>query len=275
MHYFVFTDEVGAYKSSASLKFRNSHPYYIRSNVLISMDDYREFQAEMLALNDAYRVPVGEEIKWSDLWSKTKGNSRTPSIRRMDTDRLKGYYRKVLEAATKKKSVVYLFTITNVHEQYCTLGEKHVYKFHLQEVFQRFQMDMKAQKGFAVFIMDELKNDSIKQIKEACHEFTSLGDFIKTYSNVYHGILTECSNQSAGIQLADYVAGVMNGYVKRAFLDPNNYSFAADMYCDYVAEKIRHNSEGAKMGFGIREVPSHSVFRQQLIEVFDAASGST
>ena len=35
---------------------------------MIFMDDYMEFQKEMQTLNGMYEIPVGEEIKWSDLW---------------------------------------------------------------------------------------------------------------------------------------------------------------------------------------------------------------
>ena len=72
-----------------------------------------------------------------------------------------------------------------------------------------------------MFIMDELNTETMKQIKSVCHEFTVNGDFIRNYENVYHSILTECNNQSAGIQLADYVAGAMYGYLRRSFIDPD------------------------------------------------------
>ena len=102
-------------------------------------------------------------------------------------------------------------------EMYSLLAERHIYKFHLQEAFQRVQMDLHTQNGFAVFIMDELNTETMKQIKSVCHEFTANGAFIRNYGNVYHSILTEYSNQSAGIQLADYVAGAMYGYLRRSF----------------------------------------------------------
>lgn len=268
MHYLVFTDEAGAYKGKTTTQFRKSHPFYVRSNVMISMDDYRDFQKEMQTLNGMYEIPVGEEVKWSDLWEKIRKRPRTAAIATMSDDRLKGYYRKVLECATKKESLQYIFTLTNVYEQYSLLDERHIYKFHLQEAFQRVQMDLRQQNGFAVFIMDELNADTMKEIKSICHEFTVNGDFIRSYGNVYHSILTECSNQSAGIQLADYVVGAMYGYLRKSFIAPDNYSFAADLYNDYIAQKIRRNISGTIMGYGVREVPSHSTYRQRLAPFF-------
>ena len=194
MHYLIFTDEAGAYKAQTTPEFRRRHPFYVRSNVMISMDDYMEFQKEMQTLNGMYEIPVGEEIKWSDLWEKLRNRPRTPAIAAITEDRLKGYYRKVFECASQKDSLQYIFTITNVYEQYCLLEERHVYKFHLQEAFQRVQMDLRPRNEFAVFIMDELNTETIKQIKAVCHEFTVNGDFIRNYGNVYHSILIESSN---------------------------------------------------------------------------------
>ena len=268
MHYLIFTDEAGAYKAQTTPEFRRRHPFYVRSNVIISMDDYMEFQKEMQTLNGMYEIPVGEEIKWSDLWEKLRNRPRTPAIAAITEDRLKGYYRKVFECASQKDSLQYIFTITNVYEQYCLLEERHVYKFHLQEAFQRVQMDLRPRNEFAVFIMDELNTETIKQIKAVCHEFTVNGDFIRNYGNVYHSILTESSNQSAGIQLADYAVGAMYGYLRRSFIAPANYAFATDMYNDYIYRKLRHSAMGSIMGYGIREVPKHLTLRQNLAALF-------
>lgn len=268
MHYLIFTDEAGAYKAQTTPEFRRRHPFYVRSNVMISMDDYMEFQKEMQTLNGMYEIPVGEEIKWSDLWEKLRNRPRTPAIAAITEDRLKGYYRKVFECASQKDSLQYIFTITNVYEQYCLLEERHIYKFHLQEAFQRIQMDLRPRNEFAVFIMDELNAETIKQIKAVCHEFTVNGDFIRNYGNVYHSILTESSNQSAGIQLADYAVGAMYGYLRRAFIAPDNYAFATDIYNDYIYRKLRHSAIGNIMGYGIREVPKHQTLRQTLATLF-------
>lgn len=268
MHYLIFTDEAGAYKAQTTPEFRRRHPFYVRSNVMISMDDYMEFQKEMQTLNGMYEIPVGEEIKWSDLWEKLRNRPRTPAIAAITEDRLKGYYRKVFECASQKDSLQYIFTITNVYEQYCLLDERHIYKFHLQEAFQRVQMDLRPRNEFAVFIMDELNTETIKQIKAVCHEFTVNGDFIRNYGNVYHSILTESSNQSAGIQLADYAVGAMYGYLRRSFIAPDNYAFATDMYNDYIYRKLRHSAMGSIMVYGIREVPKHSILRQNLAALF-------
>jgi len=267
---FVFTDEAGAYKGNdATDKFRRSHPFYIRSNVLISAEQYRLFQKDMQTLNAMYEIPIDEEIKWDDLWALHKGNPRTEAIAKMSEDRLRGYYRRAFARASKCDSLLFVFTITCVYDKSCLIRPENVYKFHLQNAFQRISMEL-AKEDFAVFIMDELNKDTVAQIKSVCHEMTIKGDFLD-YANLYHGVLTENSIYSPGVQLADYAVGALNGFIRGKLLDRGSYDFASDIYSTYIAPHIRHQINGAKLGFGIIDVPSRPDVRTKLISVFDAS----
>lgn len=277
MTYFVFTDEAGSYTKQPSESFRRSHPFYIRSSVRLSADDYRLFQNELQELNKDYPIPIGEEIKWSDLWEIGKGKYRESFLRFITPDQLKGYYRKVFEHAAAKESLQFIFTITFLYIQHAYHSEPEILKFHLQEAMQRVQMDTKPD-GFATFIMDELNQEKVRQLKAACHRLTVEGDFVK-YKNVYHGVLTESSALSGGIQLADFSAGVVNGYLRGALLSRGQYTFATDLYRDYIAPRLRHHSQGRIIGYGIREVPKSQEIRSLLIPLFkqtgDIAKGTT
>lgn len=265
--YFVFTDEAGNYQRRPSTKHIRSHPYYIRSNVLMSIEDYRQYQMDMQRISGEYEIPFDEEIKWSDLWSKIKGKSRNALINRIPENRLKGYYRKVFETALEKDSTQFLFTITDIVGRTCGLKDEDVYKFHLQDAFQRIQMDMRSDDGFAVFVMDELNEDVIKQIKTACHAFTVHGDYVQ-YKNLYQGVLTENSLYSPGIQLADYAAGVMNGFLRGKTVSPGKYQFATDLYDEFITKRIRHHANGTIVGYGVIDIPKQTPFRGQLETVF-------
>ena len=265
--YLVFTDEAGAYTKRPNEKFRHSHPFYIRSNVRFSADDYRLFQNEIEELNKKYGIPVEEEIKWSDLWEIHKGKYRSEFLKSKSEDTLKGYYRRVFNRAVDKKSLEFIFTVTCVYTQSCYQAEEEVLKFHLQEAMQRVNMGSQPD-GFATIIMDELNPDKIKKLKAACHEIAVKGDFIK-YKNIYSGVLTECSSQSAGIQLADFAAGIMNGYLRGALLSRGKYEFATDLFNEFILPHLRHHADGRIMGYGIREVPSDASIRTKLTSLFE------
>ena len=265
--YFLFTDEAGAYIKRPNEKFRHSHPFYIRSNVRFAADDYRVFQEEIKDLNRTYNIPVGDEIKWSDMWEIHKGKYRAEFLKNRTEDSLKGYYWRVFNCAVDKKSLQFIFTITCIYTQPCYQTEEEILKFHLQEAMQRVNMDAQPN-DFAAIIMDELNPEKIKKLKMACHEIAVKGDFIN-YKNIYTGVLTESSSQSSGIQFADFAAGAMNGYLRGVLLNRGKYEFATDLFNEFVLPKLRHHADGRIMGYGIREVPSDSTVRNKLSLLFE------
>jgi len=267
---YVFTDEAGAYNKLPTEPFRRSHPFYIRSITYLSTDDYRVFQGEVQTLNKRYGIPVGEEVKWSDLWEIHRGKYREAFLKRISEDKLKGYYRRVLQCATTKDSLRFFFTVTCVFTQPCYHSESELLKFHLQEAMQRVNMDAQPN-GFATIIMDELNPDKIRKLKAACHEIAVTGDLVK-YKNIYAGVLTESSSQSPGVQLADFAAGIMNGYLRGALLSRGKYEFATSLYKEFVAPRLRKHADGRILGYGIREVPSDSTIRAKLQPLFEVVS---
>ncbi|MBR7092742.1 MAG: DUF3800 domain-containing protein [Clostridia bacterium] len=264
----VFTDEAGVYNKMPSEPFRRSHPFYIRSNTCLSSDDYRLFQGEVQALNKRYGIPVGEEVKWSDLWEIHRGKYRAEILKGLSEDKLKGYYRRVLQYAAANGSLLFLFTVTCVFTQPCYHSESELLKFHLQEAMQRVNMDAQPD-DFATIIMDELNHDKIKKLKAACHEIAVTGDLIK-YKNIYAGVLTESSSQSPGIQLADFAAGILNGYLRGALLSRGKYAFATDLFNEYIRPNLRCHADGRIMGYGVREVPSDLTIRKKLSALFES-----
>lgn len=116
--------------------------------------------------------------------------------------------------------------------------------------------------------MDELNPDKIKKLKLACHEIAVTGDFIK-YKNIYSGVLTESSLQSAGIQIADYAAGIMNGYLRGALLSRGKYEFATDLFNEFILSRLRRHPDDRIMGYGVREVPSDANIRNILSVLFE------
>ena len=267
-NYLVFTDEAGNYTSHPSEKHISSHPFYIRSYVRMSAEDYRQYQIDMQRINGMYEIPFEEEIKWSDLGTKhKKGTPRTSTIEQMSLDRLKKYFRAVLEAATNKESLSFLYTVTDIVGRTCWIGEDDIYAHHLQAAFQRIQMSSNPD-DFAMFIMDELNETAVQQIKAACHTFTVKGDFVE-YKNLYQGVLTENSLYSPGIQLADYAAGIMNNYLRRNILSPKNYEFASDLYNDFILSHLRCSADDTFVGYGVVNIPRKTNFLPVLENIFD------
>ena len=89
------------------------------------------------------------------------------------------------------------------------------------------------------------------------------------YKNLYHGVLTENSLYSPGIQLADYAAGVMNRYLRGKIVSPGNYTFATDLYDEFIKPRLRCSANGKIVGFGVIDIPKKTAFRGQIETIFD------
>lgn len=74
--YFIFSDECGAYEKRRDDKFCIAHPFYVRSNVLVSMDDFIVLTDRINTLKREYDIPLGRELKWQDYGISIKRNDK-------------------------------------------------------------------------------------------------------------------------------------------------------------------------------------------------------
>jgi tetratricopeptide (TPR) repeat protein len=125
----------------------------------------------------------------------------------MSETRLKGYYRRIFETAVGKESTLFMFTVTDIIGRTCDLNNDTIYRFHLQDAFQRVQMDMRSENGFAVFIMDELN--------ERLHQTLSNVVSLKNKGNVYY------KNKQYVEAIEQYKQGIELAFTEPEFITVN------------------------------------------------------
>ena len=54
---FNFTDECGVYEKNRTRRFCEANPFYVRSNFMIGVDDYRLFEQKMNNLKSELGIP--------------------------------------------------------------------------------------------------------------------------------------------------------------------------------------------------------------------------
>lgn len=258
--YYAFSDEAGQYETTCGKRFLKSHPYYIRSTLLVKIEEYRTYQYTIKKINDSIGLPTSSEIKWSDLWSKKHNQPRTSFIKHISEGVLFDYYEQVLSEASKMKSMKIIISVTENKKDNCIRKET-MMAFHLQEAIQRVENELKGS-GFATFIIDELPDDYSNRVRDICHSLINEGDIIK-YKSLYSGVLFERSNMSVGIQLADYIAGISNSIFK-SMNSPDNYTYAKKLFSEFILPRLRKSDYGELMGFGIREVKKNLELRNRI-----------
>lgn len=61
----------------------------------------------------------------------------------------------------------------------------------------------------------------------------------------------------------------MNGYLRKHLMSRGAYTFATDLYIEFVLPHLRRHANGTIIGYGVREVPSDTSIRQVLIPLFN------
>lgn len=129
---------------------------------------------------------------------------------------------------------------------------------HLQNLMQRVEMEMEGEGSLAAIFIDSVDSPTDAAFERFYNSLFTSGDLIREYSHVLDCIGIEQSHHSVGIQIADYVSGVTDGWLK-------GYMESSAIFNGAVMPLLRRSS-GARltMGYGLIEVPTDSTFRAEL-----------
>lgn len=262
--YFAFTDECGEYQHERSDKFIRTHPFYVRSTVIMSLADYLRLQKGMKNIKTSFEIKQETEVKWSHYGSALKNNySKLPH--HLAPDQLKDYYKQSLLLLCTLESVTIYYTLTD-NKSIGRVNEIALLKMHLQNAYQRVQKFMQKKDGFAIVIADDL-NDKTKVLKQAVYELTSAGDYYMEYTNVKKGLYIDFSSQCHGLQIADICAGVFTAALKYESADESEqhkYECGNDLLFSNVYKKVYSTYDYDCPPYqniyksGIKEVPNNA-----------------
>lgn len=265
---FGFSDECGSYSPNRTEKQNKVHPYYVRSLFLMDGDDYRNLAHNFKTLKTEFGLPQ-QEIKWAHIWSlrSCQRSGKVPNEKESfyflkDID-----YHIVIDFVEKSllllKDLTYcktVYTITN-NNLNLKFSEKDLFKMHITSLLQRtqFQTQLKAD-DLAVIFFDPLSDNKNKMLREVYFEIQTNGDFVKAYTHIKDSLNLEYSHHSTGIQLADFLSGVIVGVLK-------GYDRSVQIFNNAVRPTLRRYNDQV-LGAGICEVPTSNIERQRLREHF-------
>lgn len=265
--YFAFTDECGVYEKIRGERFLKNNPFYVRSTVIISLEDYLKLQEEMDKIKLSIGLNPNIEIKWSHYGSIIKNNySKIPH--NLTQKQVEEYFKRILSFFIELKSVEIYYTFTK-NDAIGRIDQVALIKMHLQNALQRIQTTMAEKEGFAIVIADDL-NDKTKTLKNAMYKLTMEGDYV-SYTNIKKGLYVDFSNQCHGLQIADICAGVFTATLKYETAnekDKCKFKFGRELYTRYTSLKTRHGFYHPPTfevyKFGIKEVPQDNKKGQEI-----------
>jgi hypothetical protein len=261
--YFAFSDECGDYKHPRDKTFIASHPYYIRSTLIINGDSYLN---EFNILKKEFNIDPNKEFKWNYLWSIYKGSSNTYKYFCIN-DKNNFSYSILLEFVDRSLKLLsqlddckILYTITDNKNKKIFCKYPKLLEMHLRSILQRIQMEMQSDNSnLCVLFSDSINKEKNKLLRQAYFDIFTQGDFIESYSNIKDSINIEDSKHSIGIQYADFIAGILMGLMK-------GYQDSKNLFLKYLLNKLR-KGKGLYWGYGLCEILTDSIIRKELQEI--------
>ncbi len=259
--YFASSDESGNFQKNASKRFIKSNPYYSRATVLMKADDWKSLSQKLVLIRKNYGIPGIVEVKWSHIWSIYKHEKDEKEIIGKKPYSLLSVYAnssKLLDFADQVLQLLNEITVSDNKEPIDMPEAWHLER-HLQEHMQRIEMEIEDDdSNLAIIFADPLSEKKDRWLREAYHEMYKSGDFVK-YTHIKDSLNFEYSHHSAGIQIADFIAGSFNGLLR-------GFSNSSELFLKRVKPFLRTGQNSKIMGYGIREVPRNDKFRKSINE---------
>ncbi len=259
--YFSFTDESG------TLQVKDS-PFYVRGTIMIEDSLYKEIVQIITQKKKKLNIPLNEELKWSDirLNKNSKRYKEKTFLHNLSVDDKENFIIETLKIPKDGKcKIIYTITCNETISDFSNEDKDGIIKDHIHYLFQRLQMDTQ-QDNYTLLIMDELQKNKTDKYKSFISEISNHGDFIDKYNCVYGGILIDESDKCIGLQIVDYICGIMNCILKSANKEDSAVESVKLMYNEYVYPMIRQ-VKNQKIGYGIIDIPHNEVNRKRIKEL--------
>lgn len=266
---FGFSDECGSYSQNRTVKQNKVHPYYIRSLFLIDGDDYRKLTNDFNSLKKEFGFS-NQEIKWAHIWClrNCQLNGKIPNVKDdyyflkdVDYHKIIDFVEQSLKLLCNIENCKTVYTITN-NSLNSKFSEKDLFKMHLTTLLQRTQFEtQKCADDLAVLFFDPLCVNKSNLLREVYYDIQKKGDFIKEYTHIKDSLNLEFSHHSTGIQLSDFLSGVMAGVLK-------GYGKSVEIFNNTIRPTLR-NYNHKILGAGICEIPTNQTERLRLKSHFD------
>jgi hypothetical protein len=126
-------------------------------------------------------------------------------------------------------------------------------------MLQRIEMEIQGnvENICVVFVDAQSSGDKDEIVRQTFFDICRSGDFIKNYSHLKNSLSIEHSHHSVGIQMADSIAGVFNGFLK-------GYIFSTELFRKRLQPYLRKSPSGNYEGYGIIEIPTNEFFRKEI-----------
>ncbi|GAF69149.1 unnamed protein product [marine sediment metagenome] len=155
-----------------------------------------------------------------------------------------------------------MYTVT-INRAVGDIKEDDLHKWHIQDIMQRAEFEVQGYNGLVVMFLDDIAPKKQKLLRNVYAQIWREGDkYIRRYDHIKDSLAFEFSHQSLGIRLADYSAGILNGFLR-------SFGVATELFESVVWPVLRKDRNGSTLGWGICEIPTDKSMRQLIRDKLD------
>lgn len=241
---YIFSDETGKYKP---------YNFYIRVALILDTYNYGQLTENFIKLKEKYNIPLDKEFKFSYLWAIERYKQSKFIIKDKNLDYFKDYdvvnlknfmydcIKLLNDDYNPKIVVIYTyFYVTTIKSRL------EIEKDFLKTLMLRIEDSCKNSNKFAAIYYDDCNYNENLILKESYRQIFLKSEYIKKYTHIKDSISHEDSSFSTGLQLVDFISGVIHSFLKSCLPENlTNYSYSNDLFT-LISKWIRTVSSGSR-----------------------------
>ncbi|MBI2129436.1 DUF3800 domain-containing protein [Candidatus Woesearchaeota archaeon] len=226
----VFSDESGNLEKD---------DYYVRVGLILDALKYADFTEKFNELKNKFKIPLDKEFKYSYLWFlHKKANISKDKVysffknRKYKVKTLKTFIKKsVLLLNSFNPMIVLIFTYVYSKPP---KEQVKIESDFLRALMLRLESELSETHSLGIIFYDELSKQNIL-LSAYNYLFENDQLPILGYNHIKDSLSFDVSTYSSGIQLADYIAGITRGCLKK-------YHFSKNLFKKVISKWVRRKS---------------------------------
>ncbi len=250
---FFFIDDQGG---------NNNQEWILLGGILISGFEYKQLSEQIRSIREDF-AGIGKEIKYSELQRGIKLKKDGKPLKKTlaylsnkTTKEIEDYIEVFFQWLNMYS---FKIIISVVHERFIYNKNK-LLEHQIENLMERAQMEGQSSNSLVVMVHD---NTSCKKtnvaLKNIYQSKLSNSAFIQKYTRILDNLFIEESHVNIGIQVSDFVIGVIAGTLR-------SYPLSTQIFNKYVKNNLRKDNTGKIVGYGIVLFPNNNLEFKNMIE---------
>ncbi|MFN2490816.1 MAG: DUF3800 domain-containing protein [Actinomycetota bacterium] len=255
MGFTYFLDDAG------DSRLKGKGDYWVLGGIVLPDETWPHLRTGMDAVRAKWQIPAGQELKWSDVWSRwgqlktlnlLKKFSKPASVShiasRPQLVQLVGDQLDVV-AADSGIRIICVYCVKAAAMNVCQYDpdpDERCYRDMFQDAIERYEYLLRGAGIYGSIVIDQKSGKLDKVIRETAADLLVHGTRFTNIERVVDGLSVNPSSLSYGLQMSDFVVGALHTCLRN--------DIAA--HALRVRANFHRKADGTAAGAGIKRYPS-------------------